>query len=142
MDDSVYSLRCLIRGRAWPLKISLSKESEVNDLKSQIWERSFAGTNAHAESLQLFKVLSTADFLWLTLSQLNDYEPIPPDKTLIDRINDQIKSGGHQLSNIALLLDKGTDELADLFEEPPPKKHLHILVNCEWNLSAFLLRDC
>jgi len=80
--------------------------------------------------------------LWLTLSQLHDYELVSPETTLAKRIDNRIKACGGQLRDIALNLDESTADITDVFLEQPPRKHLHIVVDGEWNSFAFsLLRD-
>ncbi|KAF8221560.1 hypothetical protein L208DRAFT_1414824 [Tricholoma matsutake] len=108
-DDTVRVLRCLVKGATIPMKVSLSVDDDVDDLKAMVHQR---GQNL---------ILRGTDIQDLFVWKLNNQEFIIPEESLGDRVFSQ----GH-LSTIAVKLESSA-RIGHIFKDQP-KLGLHIVV--------------
>ncbi|KAK2460049.1 hypothetical protein APHAL10511_007926 [Amanita phalloides] len=108
-DDTVRVLRCLVKGTTIPMKISLSVDNDVDDLKAMVHN---TGKNG---------ILRDADIPDLFVWKLKKQESLVPEESLGDRVFSQ----GH-LSTIAVKLESSA-RIGDIFKDQP-KLGLHIVV--------------
>ena len=122
-DDTVRVLRCLVKGGTTPMKISLSVDDDVDDLKEMVHDRGKNGILRDTDISDLFvwKVRTTLRLEWmfpLTTWQLKKQESLTPAESLGNRIS--------SLSDIAVKLEPAA-RIGDIFKDQP-KLGLHIVV--------------
>lgn len=133
-DDTVRVLRCLVKGTTAPMKISISVNDDICDLKAKVHNM---GKNrilreTDIPDLFIWKVRTTLRngcFHSQSSWQLKKLESLEPEESLGDRIFSQLESQGHPTRSLSTIAKKlgSSARIGDVFKDQP-ELGLHIVV--------------